>query len=542
MERFFNTEGPCEASKHYMLPAEGRTGDVQRLIDRERYFVIHAPRQVGKTTAFRALAERLTAEGRYAALITSCEVGQSTLEDVAGSVDAVIDLMRQNAALSLPQELRPPAADPTIAARARLHNLLARWAQQCPRPLVLFLDEIDSLKGDALISVLRQLRAGFAHRPRSFPHSVALIGLRDVRDYRLLSRQDPLTGGDPSPRRGAKDYFGTASPFNIKARSLLLRNFTAEEVEELYEQHTAATGQVWTDEAKARAFELTRGQPWLVNALADQVAGWDVTDLSVVLDVAHIESARETLIARRDTHLDSLVARLHEERVHKVLAPILAGDQLAGVSNDELQFVKDLGLVTSGGQGLEIANPIYQEIVPRVLTEVMEESIILPRPSYVDADGRLDFEQLLANFDDFWRLNAESYLGAAPYSEAAAQLVFMAYLHKITNGAGHGAVDREYAAGRGRLDLCIRWPRPGGRRSGGGFDRWAVELKVWRDNTVGDPVARGKDQLVGYLERLGLETGTLMVFDCRSDAAPLPGRMSREEVVHKGRRIVVRML
>ncbi len=536
MARFFNTEGPCEGNKHYMLPAEGRVdADVERLIDRERYFVIHAPRQVGKTTAFSALARRLTAEGRYAALLTSCEAGQSTHEDLAGSVDAVIDLLRQNAALSLPQELRSPAGDPAISARARLHNLLVRWAQQCPRPLVLFLDEIDSLKGDVLLTVLRQLRAGFAHRPKGFPHSVALIGLRDVRDYRLLSRHDPITGGD---------RFGTASPFNIKARSLLLRNFNAEEVVELYEQHTTATGQVWTDEAKARAFELTRGQPWLVNALADQVAGWDVTERSVVLDIAHIESARETLIARRDTHLDSLVARLHEERVHKVLAPVLTGDQLAGVSSDELQFVKDLGLVTSGSQGLEIANPIYREIVPRVLTEVMEESIILPRPSYLDADGRFDFEGLLADFEDFWRLNAESYLGAAPYSEAAAQLVFMAYLHKITNGNGHGAVDREYAAGRGRLDLCIRWPRPaGGSGSGGtGFDRWAIELKVWRDTTPSDPVAAGKDQLVGYLERLGLESGTLLVFDCRSEAKPLPGRMSREEITHKGRLIVVRML
>jgi hypothetical protein len=529
MERFFNTEGPCAGTDHYMLPAESRVdNDVERLIDRKRYFVIHAPRQVGKTTAFSALAERLTAEGRYAALLTSCEVGQSTSEDLEGSIAAVLANLKQNAELSLPEELRPPAADATVTARSRVRDLLMRWAQQCPRPLVLFLDEIDALKGDVLINVLRQLRAGFAHRPQNFPHAVALIGLRDVRDYRLLSRQDPVTGGD---------RFGTSSPFNIKARSLLLRNFNAEEVTELYGQHTAATGQKWTQAAKERAFELTQGQPWLVNALADQVAGWDVDDRSVLLDVAHIESARETLIARRDTHLDSLVARLQEERVHKVLAPILAGDPLTGVLNDDLQFAKDLGLVTSGPQGLEIANPIYREIVPRVLTEVMEESIVLPRLSYIDDTGRLDFERLLEDFNDFWRVHAESYLGVAPYSEAASQLVFMAYLHKITNGKGHGAVDREYAAGRGRLDLCVRWPRPGG-----GFDRWAIELKVWRDNTPLDPVAEGKDQLAGYLERLGLDSGTLMVFDCRSDAQPLPGRMSREEVVHQERKIVVRML
>ncbi len=529
MERFFNTEGPCESAKHYMLAAEGRVDDdVERLIERERYFVIHAPRQVGKTTAFSALARRLTAEGRYAALLTTCEVGQSTQSDLDRSIDAVLDALHLRAERDLPEELRPPAADPAKSAGARFWDLLQRWASTSPRPLVIFFDEIDSLKGDALISVLRQLRGGFADRPGGFPHSVALIGLRDVRDYRLLSRQDPVTGGD---------HFGTASPFNIKARSLLLRNFNAEEVKELYEQHTAATGQLWTEEAKARAFELTQGQPWLVNALADQVAGWDVNDRSVVLNVSHIDSARETLITRRDTHLDSLVARLHEERIRKVLAPVLAGDQLTGVLNDDLQFVKDLGLVSSGRQGLEISNPIYREIVPRVLTEVMEESIVLPRLSYINADGRLDFEQLLEDFCDFWRANAEPYLGNAPYSEAAAQLVFMAYLHKITNGNGHGAVDREYAAGRGRLDLCIRWPRPGG-----GFDRWAIELKVWRDNTPADPVVDGKDQLVGYLERLGLMSGTLMVFDCRSDAEPLPQRMRREELTHEGRKIVVRML
>ena len=65
---------------------------------------------------------------------------------------------------------------------------------------------------------------------------------------------------------------------------------------------------------------------------------------------------------------------------------------------------------------------------------------------------------------------------------------------------------------------------------------------MWRDNTPTDPVADGKDQLAGYLARLGLECGTLMVFDCRSDAGSLPGRMSREEVTHRGRKIVVRML
>ncbi len=170
MERFFNTEGPCKAEDHYMLPAESRIGgDVERLIDRKRYFVIHAPRQVGKTTAFRALAQRLTAEGRYNALLTTCEVGQSIREDLDGSIDAVLAAIRLRAERDLPEEFRPPAADPGQAAGARLWDLLQRWAVASPRPLVVFFDEIDSLEGDALISISAPAARGLHRPPRRFP-------------------------------------------------------------------------------------------------------------------------------------------------------------------------------------------------------------------------------------------------------------------------------------------------------------------------------------------------------------------------------------
>ncbi len=494
-----------------MLPAEERLPDIERLVEREQYFVVHAPRQTGKTTAFRALARRLTAEGSYTALLTSCETGQTLDPDLEGSIDAVLETLQQNAVEDLPAELRPPAADPSLSPRTRLRELLARWVRQSPRPVALFLDEFDSLFDEALISVLRQLRSGYDHRPRGFPQSVALIGLRDVR-------------------------VGSSSPFNVKVRSYVLRNFVAEEVAELYEQHTEETGQAWTEAAKARAFELTEGQPWLVNALAEQITDDDVTDRSVNIDAGHVERARETLVLRRETHLDSLVKRLRESRVRGVIEPILAGEALAAdIVNDDVQFVFDLGLIRDSPEGLEIANPIYREIVPRALTENLERSIALPRRSYVHAEGGLEFDQLLRDFRAFWLENAETYLGRAPYSEAAAHLVFQAYLQKVVNAGGY--IEREYAAGRGRLDLCVRWPLPDGT-----VQRFAVELKVWRDTTRVDPVKKGKEQLAKYLARLGLDCGTLLVFDSRSDAAPLPERMSRQEVAHDGRQILVLML
>ena len=93
-----------------------------------------------------------------------------------------------------------------------LKGLLTRWCLANPTPLVLLVDEIDSLVGDTLLSVLRQLRAGYQQRPRGFPHSVVLCGVRDIRDYRIRSSTGEVVAG--------------GSPFNVAAKSLRLGDFT----------------------------------------------------------------------------------------------------------------------------------------------------------------------------------------------------------------------------------------------------------------------------------------------------------------------------
>ncbi|HEX3551946.1 MAG TPA: ATP-binding protein [Thermoanaerobaculia bacterium] len=516
--RFFNTAGPCDPEKHYTLPPERRLPEARGLIDQELFFVIHAPRQSGKTTLVRTLARKLTSEGRYTALLASCEVGQAAGGDMEAGIAAVLDALRLAAVNDLPEELRPPGADAAVPATTRLQDLLSRWCQQSPRTVVLFLDEIDALMDAVLISVLRQLRAGYGNRPQGFPQSVALIGLRDVRDYKARLRPDT-------------ESLGTSSPFNIKVESLTLPNFAAEEIAELYDQHTQDTGQVFTLAAKARAFELTRGQPWLVNALARQAVEKLVPDRAVPIEPVHMDRAKEILIERRDTHLDSLVDRLREPRVKRVLEPILAGEFLSpDVLDDDIQFVKDLGLIAKGPAGLEIANPIYREIIPRALTGVLQESLPVLRAPFIAPDGKLLFEKILADFRAFWCQHAEFFLQRQPYSEAAAQLIFMAYLQRVVNGGGF--IDREYAVGSGRIDLCVRWPHPGG------LQRWAVELKVWRDGRP-DPLPEGLEQLTGYLARLGLAEGTLILFDGRSQAPPLGDRCHQSETEYQAKRIAI---
>jgi hypothetical protein len=512
--RRFNTTGPCDPEYHYMVPPERRLPEVGTLVDQRAYFVVHAPRQTGKTTTLQTVARRLTAEGHYAALYFTCEQARAFPEDVAAAERVIWAAVREAARLDLPDDLRPR---PSVKSPpgAYLFRQLRRWARACPLPLVLFFDEIDSLSGDPLKSVLSQLRAGHNSRPREFPWSVVLCGMRDVRDYKAAS------GGGPV-------RLGSSSPFNVKAKSLRLGNFAETEVRELYAQYTAESGQPFAVDALARAWELTQGQPWLVNALAREIVEEIRVPRDQPITAAHVDEAKERLILARATHLDSLLARLEEERVRRVLEPVLAGELTGGQSFDaDFEYVVDLGLVAPKPP-VRIANPIYREVILRVLASPAESTIAADPRSYVAADGRLDMGKMLREFAAFWRENGE----------ILAQLVFMAYLQRVVNGGGQ--IDREVGVGRRRIDLQVRWPYADaeGRRA---VQRVAIELKVWRDrDKKGDPSPQGLAQLDEYLTRLGLDEGILVIFDARSAAPPIDDRTRIEEVqTPLGRRVTL---
>nr|WP_199307124.1 ATP-binding protein [Alkalinema sp. FACHB-956] len=496
-----------------MLPPIVRLPNLVRLIEQANYFVIHAPRQTGKSTAMLALAEQLTAAGKFTAVMVSAEVGQPFSQDTDKAERAILGSWRRAAEDRLPEELHPPAwpqADPG----QRIQAALRAWAKASPRPLVILIDEIDALRDQALLSMLRQLRDGFPDRPKNFPQSIGLIGLRDVRDYKISN--------------GGRDHLQTSSPFNIKVGSFTLRNFNPAEVAELYAQHTVATGQIFTPEAIQLAFDLTQGQPWLVNALAKEIVEVIAPDPATAITIEHLQIAKETLIRRKDTHLDSLAERLREERVRVILEPIMAGQELALTHDDDRDFLVDLGLLRREDQGgLVIANPIYQEILPRVLAQGAQDSLPKISPTWLTTTGELNLDALREAFMAFWLQHGEPLLNSAAYHEIAPHLVLMAFLHRVVNGGG--TLEREYAIGRDRMDLCLRY----------GAVVLGIEIKVQRDDGR-DQLARGLTQIEGYLARLGLEFGWLVIFDRRKEVLPIEQRLrSEEQRTESGRVITV---
>ena len=502
--RFFNTAGPMIPADHYQIPPLERLDldEVLLLIEQKRYFVMRAPRQTGKTSALLALLKELNDSGRYRCVYVNVEIGQSAREDVAEAMRAILNQIAYDAETALGDRF-VAGIWPGILERAGPHGVLkevlARWAAADSRPLVLMIDEIDALIGDTLLAVLRQLRAGYPDRPRGFPQSVILCGVRDVRDYRIQSSAENavVAGG---------------SAFNIRAESLRLGDFTEVEARDLLAQHTGETGQVFTEEALSGVWELSRGQPWLVNALAYQACFRNKAgrDRSRAIDGEAMAEAREQLILRRETHLDQLTDKLQEERVRRVVEPLLSGSEsVEKIPVDDLEYVRDLGLVRRQGP-VAIANPIYQEVIPRDLTYTTQAYLHQDPAWYVDADGALRVSDLLAAFQTFFREHSEHWVERFEYKEAGPQLLLQAFLQRIVNSGGR--IEREYGLGRRRTDLLILWPGPGQARPGQEAQKAVVECKLLY-RSLEQSVREGLEQTREYMDRCAAGEGHLVVFD-----------------------------
>ena len=497
--RFFNTAGPIKPERHYCIPPLERLDldDVRALIRDEKYFVLHAPRQTGKTSALLALRDLLNAEGVYSCVYVNVESGQAAREDVERVTRTVLAGLASRARLTLGDEFLGqiwPGILAEVGPDFALQEALTRWAAASPKPLVLLIDEIDALIGDALLSVLRQLRAGYDLRPEGFPQSVVLCGVRDVRDYRIHSSS-------------ANALIAGGSAFNIKAQSLRLGDFSPDEVQALLAQHTDETGQVFTPDALATIWTQTQGQPWLVNALADQTCFRDgAADRRDPITVAAIVAAQEQLILRRETHLDQLADKLQEERVRRIVEPLLSGAEKSEFSTPDLEYVRDLGLIAQSDP-LRIANPIYAEIVPRELTYATQSGLIEDMAWYVHADGRLDVVKLLTAFQTFFREHSEHWVKRFQYQEAGPQLLLQAFLQRIVNSGGR--IEREYGLGRMRTDLLIVWPQ--GERT----RQFVIECKVLH-KSLEQTIAEGLEQTAEYMDRCDAEAGHLVIFDRRT--------------------------
>jgi len=477
-----------------MLPPEDRLVGAQlhRYIRDKLYWVLHAPRQTGKTTFLLSWMREINAGCDAVACYVSVEDCQQISDRQEGMktlYKAICDYADWGG-LPVPViEDRKP--------EGLLCATLKRWSELvAPKPLIVLFDEVDVLQGETLISFLCQLREGFTDRGvGKFPVSIALVGIHDPKNY-------TIDKGGIAPNPG--------SPFNIKADSAVLSNFHREDIAKLFAQRTLESGQQITPEALDYVYEQSNGQPWIVNSLFKRatmrILDWESAE---TVTLAHVEEAREQMIQSRETHLDALGERLRDPRVRRVIEPVITGEfnPDLGRTNPDVALAIDLGLVRwSSETGLTISNPVYAEILTRHLNSGYHD--ILPPPSswhWQDAAGGLDMNKLLKEFQKFWRRHSDNWERKADYTEAFPHLLLMAFLQRVLNGGGH--IEREYAAGRGRTDLAVEYA---GRR-------YIIEIKLIREYDSAQTVREeGLEQIRRYRDTLAPGAPAwLMIFDRR---------------------------
>ena len=494
MRRFFNIAGPCNKVQHYIIDPATRLHGVENLIEYGQYFVIHAARQSGKTTYLQDLAQRLHVEGKYYALYCSLENLQGVIDSKEGIPEIVRKIKSTLRFSSIPnREKFAEGADYENFTNV-LQTELTLFSMALDKPLVILFDEADCLSEGTLITFLRQLRNGYNDRSTTtFVHSVALVGMRNIRDFKARVRPD-------------SESLGSASPFNIVTESLTIKNFSEKEIVELYAQHTAETGQIFEPEAIETVWQQTLGQPWLVNAIAREVIVKELnSDFTQPITADLVEKAIQTIILRRDVHIDSLLERLKEPRVRRVIEPMMLGE-FVSTSSDDFQYTRDLGLIRITKETIEPANPIYAEVIVRTLNNDMQENlrqtnVAYKIPRYLK-NGKIDMDYLMTDFQQFWRENSDIWVDKFEYRETAPHLILMAFLQRIVNGGGQ--IIREIAAGRGRLDICVVYEE----------QKYPIELKIRRgEKSLSD----GLTQTARYMDTFGVNKGWLALFDRRPD-------------------------
>jgi len=507
--RFFNTTGPCNPWDHYMLPPADRLVGAQlhRYIRDKLYWVLHAPRQTGKTTFLQSWAREINAKGEAAA----CYVSLESCQGISDRAEALSTINKAVCAYSAEAGFPAPQL-PLDNTDFLLHETMQKWAQLLmPKPLVVLFDETDILEGDPLISFLRQLRGGFAiRRPGIFPVSIALVGMRDLKDYESVSKD----GVAPNP----------GSPFNIKADSAVLSNFSVADIENLFAQRTEETGQTISREALEYVHEQSRGQPWIVNSLFKRATMRVLDEGStetVTLD--HVKEAREQMVLARETHLDALAYRMENPGIRKVMESLITGasDPLLA-EGEAFRLCLDLGLVTKEKGTPSVANPIYREVLARHLTYSPQLAIPEPEWQWEKPDGSLDMDALLREFQKFWRRNSEIWEEKMNYTEAFPHLLLMAFLQRVINGGGR--IDREYAAGRGRMDLAVEY----------NSITYIIEIKlIHSHDSPSEVLEEGLEQIVMYRDKIDKAAPAyLVIFDRRPKTREKPWeeKLTREVI------------
>jgi AAA-like domain/PD-(D/E)XK nuclease superfamily len=517
MSKEFNITGKCIPALHYMADVSGKYAAVMDMIQKGRYFIINRPRQYGKTTMIDQLERKLTQSGDYIVIDLSFEgVGDNPFSTEAIFIQKFLDWLARDL-----KSKAPLLSEWMTEQKALTHDLdgladaIANFVKKAQKKTVLFIDEVDKSSNNQLfLSFLGMLRDKYLDRDKTPTfHAVVLAGVHDIKTLKLKLR----------PGAEAK----LNSPWNIAADFEVDMNLRPFEIIPMLEEYAADRGvRLDTAEIAEGLFYYTSGQPFLVSKLCKIFDEKQLPEKAEkTWTTEDIETAVNQLIGESNTNFDELTKNIdnNDDLYQLTYRVVIDAEQIPFVLSDPTIKLGVIYGFFSGNHRLMIHNRIYREHIAAHLGSRLLTSSRAPKTltqnsgTYAYADQRLDMEQVLKRFQDLMR---EEYSKKdRDFLERQGRLVFLAFLKSVLNGHGYAMKEPQISEEK-RLDVLITYHH----------HKYVVELKIWRGLKAHKA---GLEQLTDYLERQGLDTGYLIVFD-HSEAK----EWKTQRVRTKGKRIL----
>jgi hypothetical protein len=346
-KRFFEGSGEVDPSVSYHVYLKNVVNpyneDIQKMINKGRYFCIFAPRQSGKTTFFKDLCAMLEKDSLYVPIVLSFQYFRSM------ETTQFYNHIQEALYSQLIKRLKAVGCHklPTILNLLEIHQLTDHAGFYrlfsklneivTEKRIVIFIDEFDGIPISELenfLTVLRELYQQYKMRANKALYSVGLVGVRDI----------------------TKLVVGGISPFNI-ADQVKLPRFSLNDVQELYGQYTQETGQPFDQQAILKIFNETNGQPWLVNRLAIILTNNIKPETTALITSEDVDMATEMLLQERNAHFDNLSQKL--EACKDTFEKIISDNVKYNPENKDQVHLEQYGLVINKN-GMAVAlNPIY---------------------------------------------------------------------------------------------------------------------------------------------------------------------------------------
>ncbi len=448
--RFFNNSGPVNDIDHFCVSPIKRfdNNKIWQLILQKKYFLICGPKQCGKTSYLLALANVINQKKHAKCLYFNVESLRGVQENIEESIRSILFEISSRARDTFDDEYLEELVPNILQTRGpyqALNELLTQWAKRSELPIVLLIDELDTIEGPILTSILSQIRAGYDKRPKLFPQSIIFCATHDVIDKQ----------------------------FNIKDTTIRLGNFEREAVAGMFAAYTANSHVEITKWAIDRVWQHSSGQPWIVSSLASEIFH-EIMPAKGIKKVTPelVDEAFGNILAKMGNHLEFLASQLRDERVKRCLIPILSGGSLAeAIPESDFTFTQELGLISAERNSFD--NGLYSEVIPLVLFTPVTYMINLDTDQFLAEDASLDSLKVLRYFQEFFRKHIERLVAIVDYGTAAYTLVFQALLQKLSDG--NISIVREQRANQGRIVLKLHRIYPVDQR----ITFLVKQAKVW---------------------------------------------------------------